>query len=55
MGALQKEDIPPVYVRKPREPYSGMVLESMFRILRGAVVIIVVIGILLMLDPLVFD
>ena len=52
---MQKEDIPPVYVRKAREPYSGMVLESIFKILRGAIVIFVVIGLLLMLDPLIFD
>ncbi len=51
---MDEDDAPPVYVRKNREPYSGMVLGSMFKALRGAIVLIVVLGVLLMFDPFLF-
>jgi len=38
-----------IFVRKPRQPYSGMVLDSIFGLLLRAVVIIVIIGIAMML------
>ena len=51
---LEEEEAPRVYVRKSREPYSGMVLSSMFKFLRWAIVLIVVLGVLFMFDPFLF-
>ena len=51
---LEEEEAPRVYVRKSREPYSGMVLSSMFKFLRWAIVLIVVLGVLCMFDPFLF-
>ena len=48
---LEDADPPRVYVRKNRELYSGMVLDSMFKVLRRAIVVIVILGVLLMFDP----
>jgi len=50
---LEEEECVPVYVRRNRGPYSGLMLQSIYRILRGVVIIIVVVGFLLMFDPLV--
>jgi len=49
---MQEEEISPIYVRKARKPYSGMVLDSIFRLLIRSIGAIVVVGILLMLVPL---
>tara|TARA_B100000214_G_C23760872_1_gene532188 strand:+ start:530 stop:685 length:156 start_codon:yes stop_codon:yes gene_type:complete len=51
---VDEEDPPRVYVRKNREPYSGMVLDSAFRLLRGGIVVMVVLGVLFMFDPFIF-
>ncbi|HJM13049.1 MAG TPA: hypothetical protein QF641_00975 [Candidatus Thalassarchaeaceae archaeon] len=51
---MEEERNPPVYVRKNRESYSGMVLNSMFSYLRNAIVIVVIIGILAMFGPYIF-
>ena len=51
---MRDEETPRVYVRKGREPYSGMVLGSMFKVLRRAIVLIVILGLLLMFDPFLF-
>tara|TARA_B100000029_G_C17405571_1_gene898754 strand:+ start:857 stop:1030 length:174 start_codon:yes stop_codon:yes gene_type:complete len=51
---LEDAGTPPVYVRKNRELYSGMVLGSMFKVLRRAIVVIVILGVLLMFDPFLF-
>ena len=51
---VRDEETPRVYVRKGREPYSGMVLGSMFKVLRRAIVLIVILGLLLMFDPFLF-
>ncbi|MEC8874881.1 MAG: hypothetical protein VX502_05780 [Candidatus Thermoplasmatota archaeon] len=50
---MEEEEFVPVYVRRNRGPYSGLMLQSIYRILRGVVIIIVVVGFLLMFDPLV--
>ena len=49
---MEKEEVSPIYVRKARRPYSGMVLDSIFGLLIRSVGAIVVVGILLMLVPL---
>ena len=51
---MEEEEYFPVYVRKNREPYSGMVLESIFKYLRRAIVIIVAMGMILMFAPFLF-
>tara|TARA_B100000073_G_C23703115_1_gene561152 strand:+ start:1350 stop:1508 length:159 start_codon:yes stop_codon:yes gene_type:complete len=38
-------EISRIYVRKNRESYSGMMLDSIFGILRKAIVVIVILGI----------
>ena len=54
-GDLLEDAGPPrVYVRKRRELYSGMVLGSMFKVLRRAIVLIVILGVLFMFDPFLF-
>ena len=40
-----------VYVRKSRESYSGMVLESVFRFLVRAIGVIVVLSLALLFPP----
>lgn len=49
---MEEEEVFPVYVRKGREPYSGMVLNSIFGLLIRSIGVIVVVGLLLMLVPL---
>ena len=49
---MEEEEFSPVYVRKARKPYSGMVLDSIFGLLIRSVGAIVIVGILLMLVPL---
>ena len=49
---MEEEEVFPVYVRKGREPYSGMVLDSIFGLLIRAIGVIVGVGLLLMLVPL---
>ena len=49
---MEEKEVFPVYVRKGREPYSGMVLDSIFGLLIRSVGAIVIVGILLMLVPL---
>ena len=49
---MEEEEGSPIYVRKARRPYSGMVLDSIFGLLIRSVGAIVVVGILLMLVPL---
>ena len=49
---MEEEEVSPIYVRKARMPYSGMVLDSIFGLLIRSVGAIVVVGILLMLVPL---
>jgi len=49
---MNKDDGPPEYFRKKRDPYSGMMLQSLYWILRGAIVFVVVIGLLAMFSPL---
>ena len=46
---MEEEEVSPIYVRKTRRPYSGMVLDSIFGLLIRSVGAIVVVGILLML------
>ena len=48
---MEEEEVSPIYVRKARRPYSGMVLD-IFGLLIRSVGAIVVVGILLMLVPL---
>jgi hypothetical protein len=47
-----KDEGPPEYFRRKREPYSGMMLQSLYWILRGVILVVVVLGLLVMLDPL---
>ena len=49
---MEEKEVFPVYVRKARKPYSGMVLDSIFGLLIRSVGAIVIVGILLMLVPL---
>ena len=49
---MEEEEVSPVYVRKARKPYSGMVLDSIFGLLIRSIGVIVVVGLLLMLVPL---
>ena len=49
---MEEKEVFPVYVRKGREPYSGMVLDSIFGLLIRSIVAIVGVGLLLMLVPL---
>ena len=49
---MEEEELAPIYVRKARKPYSGMVLDSIFGLLIRSVGAIVMVGILLMLVPL---
>ena len=49
---MEEEEVSPIYVRKARKPYSGMVLDSIFGLLIRSVGAIVIVGILLMLVPL---
>tara|TARA_B100001113_G_scaffold209859_1_gene172182 strand:- start:1078 stop:1233 length:156 start_codon:yes stop_codon:yes gene_type:complete len=49
---MEEEEFSPVYVRKARKPYSGMVLDSIFGLLIRSVGAIVMVGVLLMLVPL---
>ena len=49
---MDEKEVFPVYVRKGREPYSGMVLDSIFGLLIRSIVVIVGVGLLLMLVPL---
>jgi hypothetical protein len=48
---MEEEEPFRIYVGKGREPYSGMVLDSIFTYLRRAIVAMVVIGIFLMMMP----
>ena len=50
---MEEEEVSPIYVRKARRPYSGMVLDSIFGLLIRSIGAIVVVGILLMLVPLI--
>ena len=47
-----KDEGAPEHFRRKREPYSGMMLQSLYWALRGAIVIVVVLGFLVMFDPL---
>ena len=47
-----KDEGPPEHFRRKRESYSGMMLQSLYWALRGAIVIVVVLGLLIMFDPL---
>jgi hypothetical protein len=47
-----KDEGPPEYFRKKRESYSGMMLQSLYWILRGVILVVVVLGLLVMFDPL---
>jgi hypothetical protein len=49
---MDEEESSRVYVGKAREPYSGMVLNSIFRLLSRSIVLIVIVGIVLMLIPI---
>ena len=49
---MEDEKVSPVYVRKARKPYSGMVLDSIFGLLINSIVAIVAVGLLLMFVPL---
>ena len=49
---MEEKEVFPVYVRKGREPYSSMVLHSIFELLIRSIGVIVGVGILLMLVPL---
>ena len=49
---MEEEEVSPIYVRKARKPYSGMVLDSIFGLLIRSIGAIVVWGLLLMLVPL---
>tara|TARA_B100000927_G_scaffold9177_1_gene7464 strand:- start:478 stop:633 length:156 start_codon:yes stop_codon:yes gene_type:complete len=49
---MEEEEVSPIYVRKARKAYSGMVLDSIFGLLIRSIGAIVVVGILLMLVPL---
>ena len=49
---MEKEEVSPVYVRKARKPYSGMVLDSIFGLLIKSIAVIVFVGLLLMFVPL---
>ena len=49
---MEKEEVSPVYVRKARKPYSGMVLDSIFGLLVKSIGVIVFVGLLLMFIPL---
>ncbi len=48
---MDEDESRPIYVRKGREPYSGMVLDSIFRLLIRSISVIVIVGILLMFVP----
>ena len=49
---MEEEEISPIYVRKSRKPYSGMVLDSIFGLLIKSIGVILVLGLLLMFVPL---
>ena len=49
---LEEEEVSPIYVRKARKPYSGMVLDSIFGLLIKSIGVILVLGLLLMFVPL---
>ena len=49
---MEDNDASPVYVRKPRKPYSGMVLDTVFALLIKSIGAFVVVGLLLMFIPL---
>ena len=46
------EDGAPEYFRKEPGTYSGMLLQSLYWALRGAIVVVVMIGFLAMFSPL---
>ena len=50
---MEEEEVSPIYVRKARKPYSGMVLDSILGLLIRSVGVIVMAGILLILVPLI--
>ena len=50
---MEEEEVSPIYVRKARKPYSGMVLDSILGLLIRSVGAIVMAGILLILVPLI--
>ena len=50
---MEEEEVSPIYVRKARKPYSGMVLDSILGLLIRSVGAIVMVGILLILVPLI--
>ena len=52
VGELMKDEGPPEHFRRKRDPYSGMMLQSLYWALRGAIVIVVVLGLLVMFGPL---
>ena len=45
---MEEEEVSPVYVRKARKPYSGMVLDSIFGLLIKSIGVILVLGLFLM-------
>ena len=49
---MEEEEVSPIYVRKARKPYSGMVLDSILGLLIRSAGVIVMAGILLILVPL---
>ena len=49
---MEEEEPPRIYVGKRRDPYSGMVLDSIFTYLRRAIVAMVIVGIIVMMIPL---
>jgi len=50
---FQEPDYPRVYVRKKRGQYSGMMLQSLYWVLRGVIIAIVLIGFMFMFEPLI--
>tara|TARA_B100002052_G_scaffold123262_1_gene113347 strand:+ start:655 stop:810 length:156 start_codon:yes stop_codon:yes gene_type:complete len=49
---MEEEEVSPVYVRKARKPYSGMVLDSIFGLLIKSIGVVLVLGLFLMFVPL---
>jgi hypothetical protein len=49
---MKEDEGPPEHFRRKREPYSGMMLQSLYWALRVAIVVVVVLGLLVMFEPL---
>ena len=49
---MEEEKVSPIYERKARKPYSGVVLDSIFGLLIKLIGVIVVMGLLLVFVPL---